>query len=279
MTAGEAPTPSALTVAALERLDAYLGGTAAAALAHPHPRQPGPRRAGLGGGAGADPQAPLPRLGDRRLRRHHRARREPRDGARAPPAPEPRAPPELEELPPLRAGRHPAADRQQPAPRRRRARRRHRPPSAAQGIARGRASPTSGRDYGATASILAEYLLAAGHRSRASSLATALIYAIRTETQDFRREGQSADHDLYDYLYPLANKRALGRIQHPRPAAELLPHAAPGAGEHAGRWTTSIICHLRRRRRPTTCPQIADLLLRVEGKTWSLATGPYEDRI
>ena len=88
-----------------------------ASLADPHPRQPRPRRPGLGGGAGADPQAPLPRLGHGRLRRHHRSRRERRDGARPPSAAEPRPAPELEELSTLRAGRHPAAHRQQPAAR------------------------------------------------------------------------------------------------------------------------------------------------------------------
>ena len=113
MTAGAAPTPSATTLAALETPRRLRRLPPAAPLADPHPRQPRPRRAGLGGGAGADPQAPLPRLGHRRLRRHHRSRRERRDGPRPPSAAEPRPPPELEELSPLRAGRHPAAHRQQ----------------------------------------------------------------------------------------------------------------------------------------------------------------------
>ena len=41
--------------------------------------------------------------------------------------------------------------------------------------------------YGATATIVAEYLLASGVRST-HAVATALIYAIRSETQDFARE-------------------------------------------------------------------------------------------
>ena len=41
--------------------------------------------------------------------------------------------------------------------------------------------------YGATATIVAEYLLAAGLQPTYAA-ATALIYAIRSETQDFARE-------------------------------------------------------------------------------------------
>jgi len=131
--------------------------------------------------------------------------------------------------------------------------------------------------YGATASILAEYMLASGIVP-SSRTATALIYAIRTETQDFRREGQGADRELYDYLYPLVNKRALGRIQHPNlpPSYFRTLHQALESMQGVD---NVILCHLPATPTPDNVPQIADLLLRAEGKTWSLATGPYEDRI
>jgi nanoRNase/pAp phosphatase (c-di-AMP/oligoRNAs hydrolase) len=132
-------------------------------------------------------------------------------------------------------------------------------------------------EYGATATILAEYLEAA-ELDLTRLQATALIYAIRTETQDFRREGQSADHDLYDYLYPLANKRALGRIQHPNLPASYF-RTLHQALERMQGLDNVIVCHLPETPTPDNVPQIADLMLRAEGKTWSLATGPYEDRI
>jgi nanoRNase/pAp phosphatase (c-di-AMP/oligoRNAs hydrolase) len=131
--------------------------------------------------------------------------------------------------------------------------------------------------YGATASILAEYLLASGIVPT-SHLATALIYAIRTETQDFRREGQSADRELYDYLYPMVNKRALGRIQHPNLPTSYF-RTLHQALESMQGVDNVILCHLPETPTPDNVPQIADLLLRTEGKTWALATGPYEDRI
>ncbi|HVR27920.1 MAG TPA: DHH family phosphoesterase [Thermoanaerobaculia bacterium] len=131
--------------------------------------------------------------------------------------------------------------------------------------------------WGATASILAEYLIASAIVP-SSAIATALIYAIRTETQDFRREGESADRKLYDYLYPLANKRALGRIQHPNLPLSYF-RTLHQALESMQGVDNVILCHLPATPTPDNVPQIADLLLRAESKTWALATGPYEDRI
>ncbi len=132
-------------------------------------------------------------------------------------------------------------------------------------------------DYGATASILAEYLLASG-APVTKSTATGLVYAIHTETQSFSRESSGPDRALYDHFYPLANKRVLGRIQFPKlPLAYLRTlHEALSNLEGAG---SVIVCHLPRIESPDNVPEIADLLLRLEGKTWCLTTGPFEDRI
>ncbi|MBV8199411.1 MAG: DHH family phosphoesterase, partial [Acidobacteria bacterium] len=69
--------------------------------------------------------------------------------------------------------------------------------------------------YGATATMLGEYLLAAGVRPTHAQ-ATALIYAIRSETQDFAREFAGPDKAIYDLFFPLADHRLLARIQNPR---------------------------------------------------------------
>jgi nanoRNase/pAp phosphatase (c-di-AMP/oligoRNAs hydrolase) len=61
------------------------------------------------------------------------------------------------------------------------------------------------REYGATASILAEYLEESGVRPT-RALATGLIYAIRVETQEFGREAAGPDHDVYDRLLPLVDR-------------------------------------------------------------------------
>ena len=64
--------------------------------------------------------------------------------------------------------------------------------------------------FGATATILAEYLMA-GEVEINKKNATALVYAIRTETQDFAREFASTDKAIYDTLHPIADIRAMAR--------------------------------------------------------------------
>jgi nanoRNase/pAp phosphatase (c-di-AMP/oligoRNAs hydrolase) len=131
--------------------------------------------------------------------------------------------------------------------------------------------------YGATATILAEYMLAAGIKPT-HALATALIYAIRSETQDFAREHIGPDKAIHDLFFPLANHRLLARIQSPR-----LPMSYFGnlhdALENLESVDSLILTHLGAIEQPDIVPEIADLLLRLEGKTWSLVTGYYQDRL
>jgi nanoRNase/pAp phosphatase (c-di-AMP/oligoRNAs hydrolase) len=132
-------------------------------------------------------------------------------------------------------------------------------------------------EYGATATILGEYLEAAGLEPT-RGLATALVYAIRSETQDFLRESAGPDKELYDRVFPLVDKRSLARIQSSRQPLEYFRnlHAAL---ESLSSVETLIVSHLGVVEQPDIVPEIADLLLRLEGKTWSLATGVYGDRV
>jgi len=131
--------------------------------------------------------------------------------------------------------------------------------------------------YGATATVLGEYLLAAGIR-RTHAMATALIYAIRSETQDFSREFTGPDKAIYDHFFPLANHVLLARIQNPR-----LPLSYFGdlheALERLETVDSLILSHLDDVGQPDIVPELADLLLRMESKTWSLCTGYYGDRL
>ncbi|HVT16300.1 MAG TPA: DHHA1 domain-containing protein [Thermoanaerobaculia bacterium] len=131
--------------------------------------------------------------------------------------------------------------------------------------------------YGATATILAEYMLAAGVKP-SHGLATALIYAIRAETQDFAREFAGPDKAIFDLFFPQADHRLLARIQNPR-----LPLSYFGelheALERLESVDSLIASHLGVVEHPDIVPEIADLLLRMEGKTWSLVTGYFGDRL
>jgi nanoRNase/pAp phosphatase (c-di-AMP/oligoRNAs hydrolase) len=132
-------------------------------------------------------------------------------------------------------------------------------------------------DYGASATILAEYLEVSGLPLPAS-LATGVVYAIRSETQEFGREYTKADKAVYDKMLPAADRRALARIQNARLPLSYFRNLHE-ALENLETVDTLVVSHLGTVEQPDIVPEIADLMLRMEGKTWSLATGRYGDRI
>ncbi len=132
-------------------------------------------------------------------------------------------------------------------------------------------------EYGATATILAEYLLAADLEISKRD-ATAFVYAIRTETQDFGRQYVRADKTVYDGLHSSADLRALARIQSP-PLPESYYRTLHEALEHVESVETLIVSHVGDVAQPDIVPEIADLLLRLQGKTWSFSTGVFDDRL
>lgn len=131
--------------------------------------------------------------------------------------------------------------------------------------------------YGATATILAEYMLAAGIRPT-HALATALIYAIRSETQGFAREHIGPDKAIHDAYFSQANHRLLARIQSPRLPLAYFSNLHE-ALENLEFVDSLVLSHLGPIEQPDIVPEIADLLLRMEGKTWSLASGYFQDRL
>lgn len=132
-------------------------------------------------------------------------------------------------------------------------------------------------DYGATATLLTEYLMAAGIEIT-QALATGVTYAIRSETRELGRETAGPDREIYDAMLPRASKTTLSRIQNAHQPLSYFRnlHQALENLETVG---SLIVSHLGRVEQPDIVPEIADLLLRLEGKTWSLATGLYDDRV
>jgi hypothetical protein len=132
-------------------------------------------------------------------------------------------------------------------------------------------------DYGATATILAEYLEETGIPIT-RPLATGLVYAIRSETQDFGREAAGPDHAVYDRLLTRIDRRALARIQTARLPLAYFRNLRRALDGLLGVGSL-VVSHLGRVDQPDIVPEVADLLLRMEGKTWSLATGSHGDRL
>ena len=129
-------------------------------------------------------------------------------------------------------------------------------------------------DYGACATILAEHLFAASIAPPAD-LAAAMCYAIAAETQDLIRPGAEADTRAYVRLYPIADKRMLGRILHPRLMHNYFATLAR-AVLCAFTYGNIIGCHLGDIPHPDSVSLVADLLLRHERMGWSVVTGVWQ---
>lgn len=132
-------------------------------------------------------------------------------------------------------------------------------------------------EYGASGSILVEYLRAAGITPD-RWLATALFYAIQSETMDLGREASVADVRASMYLYPRSDPAAISRIRHARvpPSYFRTMHEALAVTRRHDR---VISVPLGKLPYPDMVAEIADLFLQMNGIDWTLASGRYRDRL
>ncbi len=129
-------------------------------------------------------------------------------------------------------------------------------------------------NYGATSTILLEYLLCTG-TSIGTRLATAMYYGIKSDTFSLSREVNEWDVEAFSFLYPLANQNLMRRIERPE-----LPPAALDALSLALKNRRLIdkvaFVHLGRVERDDLIPQMADFSLSFEGIEWAFVSGIYE---
>ena len=128
--------------------------------------------------------------------------------------------------------------------------------------------------YGATASILLEYLLCT-ESNIGTRLATAMLYGIKSDTFLLAREVNEWDVEAFSYLYPLANQNLMRRIERPE-----LPPAALDALSLALKNRRVVdkvaFVHLGRVERDDLIPQMADFSLSFEGIEWAFVSGVFE---
>jgi nanoRNase/pAp phosphatase (c-di-AMP/oligoRNAs hydrolase) len=132
------------------------------------------------------------------------------------------------------------------------------------------------REYGATCTILLEYFFKA-NLVPDMPLATALLYAIRSDTQDLGREATQADIRIFEFLYPIANKRMLSDIQRgsvPKEYFRMLSEAL----QNARICGDSILTHIGQVNNPDMIGEVADLFLREDETHWTMCTGFFEGK-
>lgn len=126
-------------------------------------------------------------------------------------------------------------------------------------------------DYGATSTILYEYVVASGIDLN-PNLATALYYGIYSDTSALGRKVSAADLQAFQALAPLADMRRLARIRRaPVPPAyfEMLRDSLTNA-VLAG---NVVVTFIRGCGNPDMFAEIAEMMVRLEGIRVSICYG------
>lgn len=131
--------------------------------------------------------------------------------------------------------------------------------------------------YGATVSILFEYFKAAEIRIDVP-LATAMLYAIRSDTQDLGRDTSQADTRALAELFFVANKRMLSQIQRGKVQRDYFRMLSDALNQ-ARVYGNAIVTHLGRIENPDMVAEAADLLLRDDLTNWVMAYGFSQDKL
>ena len=136
-----------------------------------------------------------------------------------------------------------------------------------------------GGPAGATSTMVTQYLRAA-KLVPAPALATALFYGIKSDTRDLGREYDPADVECYNWLFPLIDKPALSRIEHPTVPARYFAayhRACERARLHGG--GEAVVVDMGDVYVPEIVPEVAEKLVSLEGLRWSLAAGAYKSEL
>ncbi len=132
-------------------------------------------------------------------------------------------------------------------------------------------------DYGATSTILYEYLTSAGIRL-SRDLATALFYGIQSDTQDLGREAGPLSLRAYQELFLRADKKKLARIRRAPVPASYFKMLADSLSECVVAGKT-VISQIPDCENPDMVAEVADLLLRLKGAHTTVCYGVCGDKI
>ena len=135
-----------------------------------------------------------------------------------------------------------------------------------------------GGDFGATSTMLVEYLRAA-RLEPSVELATALFYGIKADTRDLDRLTTKTDVDCYVWLLPRIDKRLLSQIEHPELPVRyfrLYHKAIERAKVYAGQ---AVVTDLGEVYSPDMVAEVAERMVFLEGVKWSLASASFRSQL
>ena len=131
--------------------------------------------------------------------------------------------------------------------------------------------------YGATASIMTEYLKAAKIRPSVK-LATGLFYAIKTDTDTFKRKAIIEDIRAFQFNFRYANLHLEHKIEQAEMQAGFLKYFQKALAVKVLR-RGRLFVHLDNVPNPDICVLIADFFMRVNTVNWSIVSGIYKNTL
>ena len=126
-------------------------------------------------------------------------------------------------------------------------------------------------DYGAAATLMTEYIRAAKIKP-SPRLATALFYAIKTDTDNFVRPTVDRDMIAFRYLYDYANMNIIKKIESSEITRAMLSRFQQ-AMQKVQFVNQIAVVHMGVVNKPDTLVQIADFFLKIAEATWSIVSG------
>jgi nanoRNase/pAp phosphatase (c-di-AMP/oligoRNAs hydrolase) len=131
--------------------------------------------------------------------------------------------------------------------------------------------------YGATASIMTEYLRAANIKP-STKLAAGLFYAIKTDTDNFVRQTLIEDVRAFQFLYRHANLNIVNKIERSELRLDFLKYfeiALANKRIRKGRafsYVGSVV-------NPDVCVLLADFFIKISSVDWSIVAGLYGNKL
>ena len=131
--------------------------------------------------------------------------------------------------------------------------------------------------YGATASIMTEYLRAARIKP-AIKLATALLLGIKNDTANFEQQTLVEDVRSFQYLFRHANKHLVRKIEQSEIRPDYLKFFKK-ALENRRVNKGKVFVFLGPVPNPDICVLIADFFLKISSIKWSIAAGYHQKKL
>ncbi len=132
-------------------------------------------------------------------------------------------------------------------------------------------------DYGSTCTILTEHLRAVDVNI-SERTATAMLYAIKSDTLFFSRHTNRVDLDAFSYLYPLADAALIRKMEGAEITLERLDYVLKAY--RGGSLRGQVFCaFVGPSAREDFIPYVADFFLQVEDVKWTVVAGIVNDSL